>query len=76
MAFNYRKLLGRIVEKFGTQLKFAEAMGVSESMLSKKLNSSLGFKQSEICLACELLDIAPSEIPMYFFTAEAQPMER
>lgn len=76
MAFNYRKLLGKIVEKFGTQLKFAEAMGMSESMLSKKLNSSLSFKQSEIHLACELLDIAPREIPLYFFTPEVQHMDQ
>ena len=26
MAFNYDKLKGRIIEKFGTQYRFAEAM--------------------------------------------------
>lgn len=68
MAFNYAKLIGKIAEIFGTQLRFAEAMGLSERTISLKLNSKVEWKQSEINQACELLDIATSEIPTYFFT--------
>ena len=39
MMFNYDKLKGRIVEKFGTQMAFSKALGVSERTLSLKLNN-------------------------------------
>ncbi len=38
MPYNYSKLLGRIVEKVGTQGKFAEQMKLSERSISLKLN--------------------------------------
>ena len=72
MAYNYQKLLGRIVEFFGTQYEFAKAMGMSEHSLSVKLNNKTNFKQVEIAKACELLDILPSKISDYFFTLEVQ----
>ncbi len=72
MAYEYSKLLGRITEKFGTQAKFAEAMGLSERSLSLKLNGRVGFKQSEITKACQLLDISGAEITSYFFTLKVQ----
>lgn len=72
MAYNYRKLLGKIVEAFGTQSEFAKAMNISEHSLSTKLNNKVNFKQPEISKACELLDIDSSEISDYFFTVEVQ----
>lgn len=72
MSYSYQKLLGRIVEIFGTQYEFAKAMNISERSMSMKLNSKLNFKQSEIAKACELLNIKPSEISEYFFTAKVQ----
>jgi len=69
MAFNYSKLAGKIVEVFGTQLRFAEAMELSERTISLKLNSKIEWKQGEIIKACDLLRISVSEIPSYFFTA-------
>lgn len=72
MAYDYRKLLGRIVEKYGTQAKFATAMGMSEHTLSKKLNNIIRWKQDEITRACDLLDIAFELIPVYFFALEVQ----
>ena len=67
MPYNYSKLLGRIVEKVGTQSKFAEKMGLSERTISLKLNGKVGWKQSEISVACHVLDIQETEIPAYFF---------
>ncbi len=68
MPYNYSKLLGRIVEKVGTQSNFAEKMGLSERSISLKLNGKVGWKQSEISKACEVLSINDKDIPAYFFT--------
>lgn len=67
MPYNYSKLLGLITEKFGTQLKFAEAVGLSERSVSLKLNSKTGWKQSEIERACALLGLTTKDISAYFF---------
>lgn len=67
MSFNYSKLTGKIVEVFGTQLRFSEAMGLSERTISLKLNSKVEWKQGEINKACSLLGIDISDIPTYFF---------
>lgn len=72
MAFNYSKLSGRIVEKCGTQGKFAELMGLSERTISLKLNNKIMFKQDEITKAVNILDLADDEIQVYFFTQEVQ----
>lgn len=68
MSFNYSKLLGRIKEIMGTQAAFAEIMMLSEKTLSMKLNNKIAWKQTEILKACELLDIPPEDVYLYFFT--------
>lgn len=70
--YNLNKLKGRIVEKFGTQGKFAKAMGMSERTISLKLDNQVDWKQSEIVKACELLEIPKEEIVDYFFTLKVQ----
>lgn len=72
MAFNYNKLRGRIIEKYGTQGRFAKAMGVSERTLSLKLNNKIFFSQDEITKISELLNIVSDEIQVYFFEKEVQ----
>lgn len=72
MAYDYSKLLGRIVEKYSTQSAFATAMGISERTLSLKLNNRIPFKQTEIQHSCALLDIKVADIPAYFFTMKVQ----
>ncbi len=72
MPYNYSKLLGRIVEKVGTQYKFAELMETSERTISMKLNGKIGWKQAEIAKSCDVLDIPDEDIPLYFFAAEVQ----
>lgn len=76
MAFNYSKLRGKIVEKFGTQGAFSRALGVSERTLSLKLNNRIFFSQDEITKCSNLLEILPSEIQEYFFTQEVQKLEQ
>lgn len=72
MSYNYSKLLGRIVEKVGTQSKFADKMGLSERTISLKLNGRIEWKQNEIANACRVLDIIENDIPSYFFALEVQ----
>lgn len=68
MAFDYSKLSGRIVEKFGTRLKFASKIGMKESTLIRKLNNQSSFKDSEIWEICEKLKLKKNKIPEYFFS--------
>ena len=72
MPYDYSKLNGRFVEICGTQAKFAEAMGLSERSVSLKLNGKLGWKQSEMYKASEILKFPVEEIPAYFFKLEVQ----
>lgn len=72
MSFNYSKLRGRIIEKFGTQGCFAKELGVSERTLSLKLNNRIFFSQDEITKISELLNISSDEIQVYFFEKEVQ----
>lgn len=67
MPYNYSKLLGRIVEIVGTQSNFASKMELSERTISLKLNGKIGWKQSEIAKACDVLSIPDTDIPVYFF---------
>lgn len=64
---NDRKLRGLIREKYGTQATFAEAMGMSKTTLSAKLNGKTEWSRQEIEKACRLLGIPAEDIPTYFF---------
>lgn len=75
MAFDYSKLRGKIREVFKTQSAFAEAMGMSTTSLSAKLNNQVEFSQKEIEQAVELLKISKEKIPAYFFALEVQEAE-
>lgn len=68
MMFDYQKLNGKVTEVYGEQCVFAKAMGWSERTCSKKLAGQAEWKSPEIVKACELLDIADSEVITYFFT--------
>lgn len=72
MAYDYSKLCGRIVEKYGSRGNFAKEMELSEHSMSAKLSGKVPFKQPEISKACSLLDIPDSEIHAYFFTLDVQ----
>ena len=76
MAFDYRKLRGKIVEKYGSQSEFSLAMGISERTLSLKMNSKVPWKQKEICKAADLLDISDSDIGDYCCTTKVQKIEQ
>ena len=68
--YDYSKLRGRIVEKFGTCLAFAEAIGSTNVLVSNKLNNKSNFSRADIELWSNLLDIPSAEYDLYFFTKE------
>lgn len=72
MAFDYSKLRGRIVEKFGSQSDFAKVFGCSERTLSLKMNGKISWKQSEMLKVMSLLGLSGEDIQDYFFTLEVQ----
>lgn len=69
---DFSKLRGRITEKFGLEIRFAEAMGMSPRTLSLKLNGVREFKPSEIVKALELLELQTEDVGLYFFTLKVQ----
>ena len=67
MKFDYSKLLGKLKEKGLTQAVFAEKIGTTPATLSLKLSNVYNFKQKEISMACDLLEISKAEIGSIFF---------
>ena len=67
MIYKTEKLKARIVEKFGDQKSFAEALGMTESMLSRLLNEGKDWKGSMLMKAVELLEIPATQVDSYFF---------
>ena len=70
IEFNYSKLRGRIIEKYGTLSNFADKLGVSLVTLSNKMNNVSAFSQDEIYACCLLLDIQDNS--SYFFEPNVQ----
>lgn len=65
--YEYRKLIGRIIEKYGTRKAFAEILGISENSMSLKLNGKTGFSRDDMIRWGDLLGIDVSEFGDYFF---------
>ena len=76
MTFEYGRLKGRIVEKFGSQKAFAQKIGCAEATITKKLNNFVNFDTEEIVLWCDSLDIDYADIPSYFFVLCVQKNEQ
>ena len=66
--YTYAKLRGRIIEKFGTQERFAEHIGISNTSMSKKMTRKTSFSQDDMERWSRELDIPLSEIGQFFFT--------
>lgn len=72
--FDYSKLIGRIIEKFGTRRAFAEAAGFSENTISQKLSGKMAITTNDILnwASNDLLDYDMAEVPEYFFKLKVQ----
>lgn len=71
--FDYSRLRGRIIEKFGSFTAFAVATGQKKSNLSSKLNNKARISSEEMLAwsAPDKLDIAPAELYVYFLTPKS-----
>ena len=77
IVFDFSRLLGKIIECYGTRQGFAAAIGLTATTVSNKLDGDASWTQEEIITACDLLGIAYSDIPFYFFVkrvAISQPL--
>ncbi len=72
MSYDYSRLKGKIIEKYGSNAKFAEDMDWSERTLSLKLNNKVAWKQPEIVKAIGLLSLDENDITGYFFKLKVQ----
>ncbi len=68
MLFDYQKLRGRIVEKYGSQGAFAFVYGISENSLSRKMNNKSRFTSDDIVKISQMLEIPKDLVGVYFFT--------
>lgn len=66
-VYNYSKLRGRIVERFGTMSAFADSMGITKQTLSKKLNGRSGLSQRDIECWSNQLGVSEDDLVSYFF---------
>lgn len=73
MAINTMPLKGRIREKYGTQEKFAEKVGLSLTSVSDVLNGKRGLSRDQIIVWAEALGIAldSPELNRVFFSPES-----
>ena len=44
----FGKLKGRIIEKFGTQKKFAEVLGIHENLISLRMQKRIAFSKEDM----------------------------
>ena len=66
--YNYNFLKGIIVEKCGTQTKYAELLGITIQALSKKFINVNTFSQDQIDLSIRILDLSSEEVKKAFFS--------
>ena len=65
--FETAKLRGRIIEKYGSQGKFADTVGCSLSFLSQYLNGKKKLDQPTMDKWIDALDLGNDDIHDYFF---------
>lgn len=76
IVFDYSKLKGKIIEKYGTQGKFALANKITDRSMSLKLNNGIGLSQEEIIKWCRMLEINADDIPVYFFNQKVSKLKQ
>ena len=72
MAKDFNKLIGLIIEKYGSRIAFCTALGKSPEWLSRRLNNQTQFDSDDIIAFVELLGIDPRDINTYFLTPKVR----
>jgi hypothetical protein len=72
VTFDFSRLRGRIVEKYGSCAAFAQALGKSKATISGKLCNQVSITSDEIVewSRSDRLDIPTAEVHAYFLTPE------
>ena len=72
--FDFSKLVGLIIEKFGTRAACAKAAGMSEASLYRRLKGETPFTVDDVYALCspECLNLSAEEVPAYFFTLKVR----
>lgn len=68
MNFDYSRLRGKIIEKFGSCEAFNKAAGWHDCKVNRILNNSHKLFTGDMEILIEMLEIEPEEIKAYFFT--------
>lgn len=68
IVFDYSKLRGRIIEKYGTVTGFATKIDRQKSWVSMVLNGKRYLDQRDIVTWANALDVKDSEVKSIFFT--------
>lgn len=74
--YDTNKLRGRIIEKFGSQRAFCNAVGSNPSFVSKYLKGGANLSQNTIARWAEALEIPFGELDSYFFRLIVHETER
>lgn len=70
--FDYSKLKGRVIEKYGSYSRFLKDLNMSMQLFNKRVNNITQFNSSEIKKISQLLEINDNEITTYFFTEKVE----
>lgn len=70
--YNYNRLRGLIKEHCGSQIEFANRIGISPTTLTNKMNQKTNFTQCEMRKALEVFGLPMSEVDSIFFNYEHQ----
>lgn len=68
MEFDYSKLRGRIVEKFGSIEAFSNNTKITNVSVSKKLNNKIPISRADMIEWSELLEIPLEEYGLFYCT--------
>lgn len=60
------RLRAKIIEKYGTQRRFAEEMCATQATISHVVTGQTTPRGSSLAKWCTMLDIVPEEIPIFF----------
>lgn len=75
--YDYSRLRGRIVEKYGSMSHFADSVGMTRVSVSNRITGKIMFTVEDVDKWATLLDIDVTDLHRYFFaknvSAEKQP---
>ena len=72
MEKDFSKLIGLIVEKFGSRTAFCKAWGKAPEYLSRRLNNATEFDANDMIEIIALLGIDPNNINTYFLSLKVR----